>query len=48
VTVQAQVFNLFNEINWGSPNTTFGAANFGRVTSAGSMRQMELGIRLTF
>jgi hypothetical protein len=46
--VQAQVFNLFNEVNWGSPNTTFGAANFGRVTSASSMRQMELGLRLTF
>ena len=25
--VQAQVFNVFNEVNWGAPNTTFGAAN---------------------
>jgi hypothetical protein len=24
------------------------AANFGRVTSASSMRQMELGVRVTF
>jgi hypothetical protein len=48
VMVQAQVFNLFNEVNWGAPNTTFGAANFGRVTSASSMRQMELRVRLTF
>jgi hypothetical protein len=46
--VQAQVFNLFNEVNWGAPNTTFGAANFGRVTSASSMRQMEVGVRVTF
>jgi hypothetical protein len=48
LTVLAQVFNLFNEVNWGNPNTTFGAANFGRVTSAQSMREMELGIKLTF
>ncbi len=48
VMVQAQVFNLFNEVNWGAPNTTFGAANFGRVTSASSTRQMELGVRVTF
>jgi hypothetical protein len=48
LTVLAQVFNLFNEVNWGNPNTTFGAANFGRVTSAQAMREMELGIKLTF
>jgi hypothetical protein len=45
---QAQMFNVFNQVNWGSPNTTVGAANFGRVTSAGTMRQMEIGAKLTF
>jgi hypothetical protein len=45
---QAQMFNAFNQVNWGSPNTTLGAANFGRVTSAGAMRQMEIGAKLTF
>ena len=45
---QAQVFNLFNEVNWGAPNTTLGAANFGRVTSALGMRSGELGLKLTF
>jgi hypothetical protein len=48
LTVLAQVFNLFNEVNWGAPNTTVGAANFGRVTSAESMRAMELGVKMTF
>jgi hypothetical protein len=46
--IQGQIFNLFNEVNWGAPNTTLGAANFGRVTSAASMRQMEFGAKLTF
>jgi len=46
--VLAQVFNVFNEVNWGAPNTTVGAANFGRVTSASPMRQMELGLKMTF
>jgi hypothetical protein len=48
VQVRAEVFNLFNTVNWGNPNTTLGAANFGRITSAGAMRQMELGAKLIF
>jgi hypothetical protein len=47
-TFQAQIFNLFNEVNWGAPISTLGNASFGRVTSAGSMRQAELGIKFTF
>ncbi len=46
--VRGEVFNLFNTVNWGSPNTTFGAANFGNVTSAGTMRRAELGAKLSF
>ncbi|HVL50453.1 MAG TPA: hypothetical protein VM754_02980, partial [Actinomycetota bacterium] len=46
--VRGEVFNVFNTVNWGNPNTTFGAANFGRVTSAGPMRRMELGLKLIF
>ncbi|MGI9017892.1 MAG: TonB-dependent receptor domain-containing protein, partial [Euzebya sp.] len=48
VQLRAEVFNLFNTVNWGSPNTTFGAANFGRVTSAGTLRRMELGAKFLF
>jgi hypothetical protein len=46
--IRADIFNLFNTVNWGSPNTTLGSANFGRVTSAGAMRRMQLGAKLVF
>jgi hypothetical protein len=45
---RAEFFNVFNTVNWGSPNTTVGAANFGRITGAGSMRRIELGGKLLF
>jgi len=35
-------------VNWGNPNTTLGAAAFGRISSAGPMRQMQLGAKLVF
>ena len=31
-----------------NPNATFGTANFGRITSAQPMRQIQLGARVTF
>ncbi len=45
-----EVFNLFNNVNYGAPNAQFGTANFGRISSlAGSnMRQMQLGFRMFF
>ncbi len=30
------------------PNATFGTANFGRITSADSMRQMQFGMKIIF
>ncbi len=48
VQLRAEVFNLFNTVNWGNPNTTFGAANFGQITSAGQLRRMELGAKFLF
>ena len=48
IQVRAEVFNAFNTVNWGSPNMTFGAADFGRVTSAGAMRRVQLGAKLLF
>ena len=35
IQVRAEIFNLFNQVNWGNPNTTFGAANFGTIASTG-------------
>ena len=33
IQVRAEVFNLFNQVNWGAPGTTFGAAEFGVIAS---------------
>jgi hypothetical protein len=45
---RAEVFNVFNTVNYGNPNASFGSASFGRISSAGSMRQMQLGGKLFF
>ena len=45
---RAEFFNIFNNVNYGNPGSTFGAASFGRITSAGSMRQVQLGGKLLF
>src|SRR6476620_8590694 len=45
---RAECYNIFNNVNYGNPNTTFAAANFGRSTSAGSMRQGQLGGKILF
>jgi outer membrane receptor protein involved in Fe transport len=46
-----ELYNLFNNVNYGNPGSTYGvplAASFGRITSAGSMRQVQLGAKLLF
>jgi hypothetical protein len=42
------VTNLFNRANFANPNATFGTANFGRITSADSMRQLQLGVKILY
>lgn len=46
--VRAEIFNVFNTVNYGNPNASFDGAAFGRITSAGSMRQVQLGGKLLF
>jgi outer membrane receptor protein involved in Fe transport len=46
--LRGEVFNVFNRANFNNPNSVFGTANFGRITSAGSMRQVQLGGKLLF
>src|SRR5688572_1281500 len=46
--IRVEMFNVFNTVNWGNPNAVFNSANFGRVTSAGSMRQVQIGGKLLF
>ena len=45
---RGEVFNLFNRVNLGSPNTTRINALFGRITSAGDPRIVQLGLRYSF
>ena len=46
--IRVEIFNPFNRVNFGNPGGSFGAASFGRISSAGSMRQVQLGGRLVF
>jgi hypothetical protein len=43
-----EVFNLLNRANFDLPNRIFGTANFGRIFSAKSPREMQLGLRFMF
>jgi hypothetical protein len=46
--IRVEMFNAFNNVNYGNPGSTFGAATFGRISSAGNMRQVQLGAKLIF
>jgi hypothetical protein len=46
--VRVDISNVLNRPNFNNPNVTFGTANFGRITSAQSMRQIVLGGKLLF
>jgi hypothetical protein len=43
-----EIFNLLNRANFDLPNRIFGNANFGRIFSARSPREMQFGFRLSF
>jgi hypothetical protein len=40
--------NLFNHVNLGGVDPYMGDTNFGKVTSALSARQIQLGARISF
>jgi hypothetical protein len=46
--VRADIFNVFNDVNFNNPNGVFGSSSFGRISGAGTMRQVQLGARLLF
>jgi hypothetical protein len=48
VQIRAEIFNLFNNVNFGNPNGVWETANFGRITTAAPMRQIQLGARFLF
>ena len=49
-TLRWDVFNLFNNVNFGLPNRDLaGGASFGTISSlAGDARVMQLAVRFTF
>ena len=49
IELRVEVFNLFNNFNWGNPNLNFSAGTFGRITTtAGDPRIMQFGIKYGF
>jgi hypothetical protein len=48
VQFRVEIFNAFNNVNYGNPNAVFNSASFGRISSAGSMRQIQLGGKIFF
>lgn len=46
---RAEIFNLFNRVQFGAPNQTFGSSTFGQVNSqANGPRLVQLALRLKF
>ena len=48
IEFRTEIFNLTNTPPLGSPNTTFGSAAFGTITSAGDPRVIQFGLKLNF
>ena len=48
VQVRVELFNAFNHPNFGLPGHTFGAPDFGVVSSASGGRTIQLGLRGVF
>ena len=43
-----EVFNVFNRVILGGPDTGITSQTFGRITSAAPPRQMQFGLKLAF
>jgi hypothetical protein len=43
---RGELFNAFNQVNFGNPNTTANSANFGRITSADAPRIGQVALKL--
>lgn len=48
VQFRAEAFNAFNRVNLEDPGRALGAANFGVISAAGSPRNLQLGLKLSF
>ncbi len=45
---RSEFFNLFNHVNLGNPNANVSSKNFGKITSAGAPRVVQLALKLMF
>jgi hypothetical protein len=48
VEFRFEAFNALNRVNLGNPNSTRSSSLFGRITSAGEPRILQLGLRYRF
>jgi hypothetical protein len=48
IQFRAEFTNIFNFVNLNAPNATLSASTFGQITTAQAMRQLQLGLRMTF
>ncbi len=45
---RAEFTNVFNMVSLNGPNATLTSKAFGQITPAHDMRQLQLGLRLSF
>lgn len=48
VEFRAELFNLFNEVNFAAPNATLTSPSFGRILSAQAPRIVQFGLKFLF
>lgn len=46
--VRGEFFNTLNHTNFNTPQSTFGASDFGTITSSSAARQIQIGARFVF
>ena len=48
VQFRTEIFNLFNRVNLGNPNTNASSGRFGKITSAGAPRVIQFALKYIF
>lgn len=48
LSIRFEMFNSLNHPNWGNPNLNITSSIFGRISSAGSLRQLQLAAKYQF
>ena len=48
LTLRAEMFNAFNNVEFSDPNTNIASSNFGRISSTADPRIVQFAVRLKF